>query len=164
MRTKFNYIIILMIFAVTCYAFLTGCRKSSTTVIYPITPQYTSEFGDVIVMPQPQVVKITKEGKVVRTTSQSGKLVIEAPEANTFNSDVVLTISETASKGNESSLLTVGSIIYRITATRDGVPVNYLNHPLNITLSNEDKFSSAENFYIGVKEIESGDWQLINVY
>ena len=153
-----------MIFAVTFYSFLTGCSKSSTIVVHPITPQYTSEFSDVVINPQPKVVNITKEGRVVRTTSQSGKLVIEAPEANTFNSDVVLTISESPSAGNESSLLTVGSIIYRITATRDGVPVNYLNHPLNITLSNEDKFSSAENFYIGIKEIESGDWQLINVY
>ena len=91
-------------------------------------------------------------------------MAIEANEENTFNSNVVLTITESPSMGNESNLLSVGSIIYGITATREGLRVNMLSHPLTITLYNEDRLSGAEDYYIGIKNINGGEWQFVNLY
>ena len=159
MNKKPNYILYAVILlTVSFYAFLTGCKGSSST--NPTAVYYYNGSST----PQDINVNITNDGKVVRTSAPSGKLVIEAPEANTFDSDVILKITESPSVGNESSLLTVGSTIYGITATKDGVPVNMLCHPLNITFSNEEKLNGASGYYIGIKDIDSGDWQFINVY
>ena len=159
MNKKPNYILYAVILlTVSFYAFLTGCKGSSST--NPTAVYYYNGSST----PQDINVNITNDGKVVRTSAPSGKLVIEAPEANTFDSDVILKITESPSVGNESSLLTVGSTIYGITATKDGVPVNMLSHPLNITFSNEEKLNGASGYYIGIKDIDRGDWQFINVY
>ena len=156
---KLNIIVYsVLILAVTFFAFLTGCKGSSST--NPVAVYYNGNSS----APQTINVNITNDGKVVKTSAPSGKMVIEAPEANSFDSDVILKITESPSVGNESSILTIGSTIYTITATKNGVPVNILNHPLNISFSNEDKLSSATNYYIGIKDINSGEWQFANVY
>ncbi len=141
------------------YAFLTGCGGSSGK--NPTIAYYNNGNS---VTPQTINVNITGNGKVVSTSSPSGKMTLEAPEENTYDSDVLLKITESPSVGNESSLLTVGSIIYGITATKDGSPVSMLSHPLNLTFSNEEKLNSAESYYVGIKDINGGDWQFVNVY
>ena len=159
---KSNFIVYtVIVLAVTFYAFLTGCGGSSST--NPTLVYYNSDSGNPIT-PQTINVNIANNGKVYSTTSPSGKMTLEAPEENTYDSDVMLKITESPSVGNESSLLTVGSIIYGVTATKDGSPVNLLNHPLNLTFSNEEKLNGAESYYIGIKDINGGDWQFVNVY
>ena len=157
---KTNYIIYtIIIVSVSFYAFLTGCKGSASSD-NPISVYYNSDS----ITPQTINVNITQDGRVIKTSAPSGRMILEAPEYNTYNSDVVLKITESPSMGNESSLLAVGSIIYGITATRDGLPVNLLSHPVNITLSNEDRLIGAENYYVGIKNIDGGEWQFVNVY
>ena len=159
---KSNFIVYtVIILAVAFYAFLTGCGGSSST--NPTMVYYNGDSSTQIT-PQTINVNIANNGKVYSTTSPSGKMTLEAPEENTYDSDVLLKITESPSVGNESNLLTVGSIIYGVTATKDGSPVNLLNHPLNLTLSNEEKLNGAESYYIGIKDINGGDWQFVNVY
>ncbi|MBP5468191.1 MAG: hypothetical protein J6Z11_02980 [Candidatus Riflebacteria bacterium] len=166
MKNKTNILLYTLIFFSICfYTFLTGCGGAATDDLAknPSSP-YSDESGSSTIVPQSKPITITTDGKVVRTTSPSGLVVLEAPEQNTYNSNVELRITESPSVGNESSLLTIGSRIYAITATRDGAPVKMLNHPLNLTFSNEEKLNSAENYYIGIKDINGGDWQFVNVY
>lgn len=161
MNNKSNFILYtVIILAVSFYAFLTGCGGSSST---NPTMVYYGDSSSTLT-PQTINVNITNNGKVVKTISPSGKMTLEAPEENTYDSDVLLKITESPSVGNESSLLTVGSIIYGVTATKNGSPVNLLNHPLNLTFSNEEKLNGAETYYIGIKDINGGDWQFVNVY
>ena len=157
-RSK-NIIYSIIILMVCFYAFLTGCGGSSGK--NPTIAYYNNGNS---VTPQTKNVNITSNGKVFSTTSPSGKMTLEAPEENTYDSDVLLKITESPSVGNESNLLTVGSIIYGITATKDGSPVSMLSHPLNLTFSNEEKLNGAESYYIGIKDINGGDWQFVNVY
>ena len=156
-----NIIHSIIILAVCFFAFLTGCGGSSSK-----NPTIVYYNGDSSSSPSPlyKDLTISQDGRVARTTSPSGMLVIEAPEQNTYSSEVVLKITESPSVGNESSLLTIGSKIYGITATRDGQPINYLSHPLNLTFSNEEKLNGAQNYYIGIKEIGDNAWQFVNVY
>ena len=157
---KSNYIIYaVIILVVTFYGFLTGCKGSSSSD-NPIGVYYTSTSTT----PQTIDVNITQNGKILKTSAPSGRMTLEAPEDNTYNSNVVLKITENPSMGNESSFLTVGSIVYSITATRDGLPVNLLSHPVTLTLANEERLEGAENYYIGIKDINGGDWQFVNVY
>ena len=133
MKNKSNVIIYaVIILALSFYSFLTGCKGSSSSD-NPIGIYYNSNS----MTPQTKNVNITPDGKVIRTTAPSRKMTLEALEDNTYNSNVVLKITENPSMGNESSFLTIGSIVYSITATRDGLPVNLLSHPITITLSNE---------------------------
>ena len=144
---KSNYIVYtVIILAMTLYAFLTGCGNSPNG--NPIGSSYSNGSGESGGSTTPQTINlnITNEGKVVRTSSPSGRMTVEAPEANTYSSEVVLKITESPSVGNESDLLTVGSKIYAITATRDGQPINLLSHPLNLTFSNEEKLKYKEFF------------------
>ncbi|MBQ2593226.1 MAG: hypothetical protein II567_08105, partial [Candidatus Riflebacteria bacterium] len=159
-KNRSKYIIFsLIILSISFYAFLTGCKGSAGSDT-PVSVYYNGNSEE----PKTINVNITKEGKAVRTAAPSGKMAIEANEENTFNSNVVLTITESPSMGNESNLLSVGSIIYGITATREGLPVNMLSHPLTITLYNEDRLSGAEDYYIGIKNINGGEWQFVNLY
>ena len=129
-KTKSNFIVYtVIILAVILFAFLTGCRHSSSS--NPSTVYYYENS----ITPQSINVNITNDGKVIPTSSPSGQMSIEAPEENTYDSDVVLKITESPSVGNESSFLTIGSIIYGVTATKNGSPVNILNHPLNISFT-----------------------------
>ena len=160
-----NYIIYsLIILSVCFYAFLTGCKGSAGSDSVIINSPSTIISGDTPITPQSKNIPISNDGKVFKTSSPSGRLTIEAPEENTFNSNVILKITESPSVGNESSLLSIGSVIYAITATRDEVPINLLSHPLNLTFTNEQRLSGAENYYIGIKEINNNAWQFINVY
>ena len=160
MNKKSNYIIYaVIVLAVSFYAFLTGCKGSSSSD-NPVAVYYNSDSQT----PQTINVNITQDGRVVRTPAPSGKMTLEANEQNTFNSDILLKITESQSVGNESTLLTIGSFIYNITATKDGLPVNLLNHPMTITLYNEERLLGAENYYIGIKDINGGDWQFVNLY
>ena len=161
-NNRSNYIIYSIIILTVCfYAFLTGCGSTSDDLVNnPSGPNSSDTNIEPITLP----INITPEGTVNRTTSPTGKLVLEAPEANTYNSEVLLTITESPSVGNESSLLTIGSKIYTIKATRDGAPINLLNHPLNLTFSNEEKLDGAQNYYIGIKDINNNAWQFVNVY
>ena len=145
--------------SVTFYAFLTGCKGSAGSD-NPIGVYYNNSSTT----PQTIDVNITQDGRILRTSAPSGRMTLEASEDNTYNSNVVLKITENPSMGNESSFLTVGSIVYSITATRDGLPVNLLSHPLTLTLSNEERLEGAENYYIGIKDINGGDWQFVNLY
>ena len=157
---KSNYIIYaVIILVVTFYGFLTGCKGSSSSD-NPIGVYYTSTSTT----PQTIDVNITQNGKILKTSAPSGRMTLEAPEDNTYNSNVVLKITENPSMGNESSFLTVGSIVYSITATRDGLPVNLLSHPVTLTLANEERLEGAENYYIGIKDINGGEWQFVNLY
>ena len=166
MKNKTNVLLYTLIMLSICfYTFLTGCGGAATDDLAknPSSP-YSEESGGSTIVPQSKPIPVTSDGKVIRTTSPSGMVVLEAPEENTYNSNVVLTITESPSVGNESSLLTIGSRIYAITALRDGAPVKLLNHPLNLTFSNEEKLNSAENYYIGIKDINGGEWQFNNVF
>ena len=164
-KKRSNYIIYsLIILVISFYAFLTGCRGSAGNDVVIINSPSAIISGDTPVTPQSKNIPITNDGKVYRNSSPSGMMTIEAPEENTFNSNVVLRITESPSVGNESNLLSVGSTIYAITATRDEVPINILNHPMNLTFSNEQRLSGAESYYIGIKDINGGDWQFVNVY
>ena len=160
MKNKSNVIIYAVIaLAVTFCAFISGCRGSASNDT-PIVAYYSTNTTE----PKTIDVNITQDGKVVRTSAPSGRMTLEAPEENTYNSDVILKITESQSVGNESTLLTVGSFIYSITATRDGQPVNLLSHPVTVTLYNEERLDGAENYYIGIKDINGGDWQFVNLY
>ena len=158
---KSNYLIYaVIILVVTFYGFLTGCKGSSSSD-NPIGVYYSDTSTTT---PQTIDVNITQDGRILRTSSPSGRMTLEAPEDNTYNSNVVVKITENPSMGNESSFLTVGSLVYSITATRDGFPVNLLSHPVNLTLSNEERLDGAENYYIGIKDINGGEWQFVNLY
>ncbi|MBR4569643.1 MAG: hypothetical protein IKO19_03140, partial [Candidatus Riflebacteria bacterium] len=159
-KNRSSYIIYGIIILVVCfYGFLTGCKGSAGSD-NPVGVYYNGASTT----PQTIDVNITQDGRVIKTSAPSGRMTLEALEDNTYNSNVVLKITENPSMGNESSFLTVGSIVYSITATRDGLPVNLLSHPLTLTLSNEEKLDGAENYYIGIKDINGGDWQFVNLY
>ena len=155
-----NIICSIIILVVCFYAFLTGCGGSSSS---NPSMAYYGDSGSSST-PLSKDITISQDGRVSRNTSPSGMLVLEAPEQNTYSSDVVLKVTESPSVGNESSVLTVGSKIYGITATKDGQPVNLLSHPLVLTFSNEEKWNGAQNYYIGIKEIGDDAWQFVNVY
>ncbi len=157
-----NYIVYtLIIFSICFYAFLTGCGSASDDLAKNPSAAYSGGGSS---EPLSIPIQITPDGKVTRTTSPTGLVAIEAPEQNTYSSNVVLTITESPSVGNESNLLTIGSKIYAVTATKEGQPINILNHPLNLTFSNEEKLNGAENYYIGIKDINGSSWQFVNVY
>ncbi len=159
-KNRSTYIIYGIIILLVCfYGFLTGCKGSSSSD-NPIGVYYNGASTT----PQTIDVNITQDGRVIRTPAPSGRMTLEALEDNTYNSSVVLKITENPSMGNESNLLSVGSIIYGITATREGLPVNMLSHPLTITLYNEDRLSGAQDYYIGIKDINGGEWQFVNLY
>ena len=159
-RSK-NIIYSIIILMVCFYAFLTGCGGSSGK---NPTLVYYNDDSNGSATPLSKDLTISQDGRLAKTTSPTGLLVLEAPEENTYNSEVVLRITESPSVGNETSLLTIGSKIYGITATRDGQPVNILSHPLILTFANEEKLQGAENYYIGMKEIGDEAWQFVNVY
>ncbi|MBR4569893.1 MAG: hypothetical protein IKO19_04420 [Candidatus Riflebacteria bacterium] len=159
MKKRSNYILYSIIILSICfYTFLTGCGSSASDFIKnPSGPDNSN-------IEQTNKINITPEGRVRQTSSPSGMLLLEAFEANTYNPNVLLTITESPSVGNESSILTIGSKIYTIKATRNKEPVNMLVHPLNLIFSNEKKLSGAQNYFVGIKEINGDDWQFVNVY
>ena len=159
MKKRSNYILYSIIILSICfYTFLTGCGSSANDLIKnPSGPDNSN-------IEQTNKINITPEGRVRQTSSPSGMLLLEAFEANTYNPNVLLTITESPSVGNESSILTIGSKIYTIKATRNKEPVNMLVHPLNLIFSNEKKLNGAQNYFVGLKEINGDDWQFVNVY
>ena len=94
----------------------------------------------------------------------AGLMNLDVPEENTLNTDVVIKISERLSTGSENSLLTPGSVIYTINPIKNDLPIKLTTKPFRLVFSNEDKFSKAESYYIGIKEIDGGKWQFASLY
>ncbi|MBP5468193.1 MAG: hypothetical protein J6Z11_02990, partial [Candidatus Riflebacteria bacterium] len=97
----------IIIIAVCFYAFLTGCGNSPNSGNPTGAYDNSGSGGSTVSLTKD--LTISQDGRVARTTSPTGMLAVEAPEQNTYSSEVVLRITESPSVGNESSLLTVGS-------------------------------------------------------
>ena len=109
-------------------------------------------------------IKVNQNGSVSKVSAPSGMLYIEAPETDTFNNKVTIRLVENPSMKNESSLFSVGSIIYAIKADRDNYAVKMQQKPLVLYFSNEDRLNGADNYYVGIRDIDSKEWQFTNVY
>ena len=109
-------------------------------------------------------IKVNQNGSVSRVSAPSGMLFIEAPEADTFNNKVTIRLVENPSMKNESSLFSIGSIIYAIKADRDDYAVKMQQKPLVLSFSNEDRLNGADNYYVGIRDIDSKEWQFTNVF
>ncbi len=109
-------------------------------------------------------IRVNPNGSVSKVSAPSGKLFIEAPEADTFNNKVTIRLVENPSMKNESGLFSIGSIIYAIKADRDNNEVKMHQKPLILTFFNEERLSGADNYYIGIRDIDSKEWLFTNVY
>ena len=84
---------------------------------------------------------------------------------------------ENQAVGNESDIFSVGSFIYTIKPDREEKDENIIKgvsnakkevklqtSPIILTFSEDDRLKGAENYYIGIKEAGSREWQFVNVY
>ena len=171
-KIRFYLFSLFAVFCTVIFFYFTGCcsKGGGGGVVV------NNVGGGIQAEPKLLDVKVNDDGSITKTLAPSGRLTIEAPK-KTLNKNVVIHMVENQAMGNESDIYSVGSFIYAIKPDReekidDGInigtnakrEVKMQTNPIILTFSNDERLTGAENYYIGIKEIGSKEWQFVNIY
>ena len=172
-KIKYSLVSIFVLFCAVIFFYLTGCCSKGGGGGSGFV---AGSVGGGQSEPKLFDVKVNEDGSITKTLAPSGRLSIEAPK-NTLNKEVVVHMVENQAIGNESDIYAIGKYIYTIKPDREekndtGIKtgasakrdVKMQTNPIILTFSDDERLTGTENYYIGIKEIGSKEWQFVNVY